>query len=145
MSAYMVEPETIQRIMEGMNYFRKDISHVPYRMPEPEEVRAYMADQTPENIKALGQAMVTLNALSVGERYGKDQIMAFGVSLVFLPKPVDFPSRVEFFKSLRCYLHQSCEGNADQTALYKYLDKVSDEMAHTIVNDLPEYNKAQWA
>jgi hypothetical protein len=47
-------------------------------------------------------------------------------------------------KSLKCFLYQSCEGNASKTDLYKLLNKISKDIAFNIINNIEEYKKAKW-
>ena len=53
-------------------------------------------------------------------------------------------NKYQNLKSLRCYLYQSCEGQAEGTDLYKLLNKISDDIAFDIVANSKEYKEAEW-
>ena len=51
---------------------------------------------------------------------------------------------MEQFKAIHCLLYQCCEGNVPNSPLYDELNHAAGELAHRIVQDLPEYDKASW-
>ncbi len=129
MSAYIVEHETIQRILNGLNA----------RNFWPPEFNLRPVE------KGLGQALLDLNVLSVEERYGKGEAKKFGVPLRFVPVASEgSQDDIQFLKTLKCYLYQSCEGRAEGTPLFSYLNDVRRQLEESIISDLPEYVTATW-
>ena len=51
---------------------------------------------------------------------------------------------VEQFKAMCCVLYQCCEGDVPNSRLYAALNRTAGELAQSIVQDLPEYEKAAW-
>ena len=51
---------------------------------------------------------------------------------------------VEQFKAMCCLLYQCCEGNVRNSRLYDELNRTAGVLAQSIVQDLPEYEKAAW-
>ncbi len=54
------------------------------------------------------------------------------------------PSEVHVYMSLRCWMYQCSEGSVPETRLFKLMSAVSDSMAHSIVDRLPEVQRAPW-
>lgn len=91
----------------------------------------------------LAQEMLELNIRAVRQRYedaDQAQMIPDGGTWSY-----ELTSSIQAYKSLRCFLYQCAEGDVPETSiLYNILDELSDEMAHDIVCDLPEYEKAKW-
>jgi hypothetical protein len=51
---------------------------------------------------------------------------------------------VEQFKAIHCLLYQCHEGKVHETRLYDELNRAAGELAHRIVQDMPQYDKASW-
>jgi hypothetical protein len=51
---------------------------------------------------------------------------------------------IQFLKTLKCYLYQSCEGRAEKTPLFSYLDDVRHQLEESIISELPQYETATW-
>jgi hypothetical protein len=129
MSAYIVEHETIQRILDGLN--ERNFWPPEYNLRPVE--------------KGLGQALLDLNVLSVEERYGKGEAKKFGVPLTFVHVDCEgSQDDIQFLKTLKCYLYQSCEGRAEKTPLFSYLDDVRHQLEESIISELPQYETATW-
>jgi len=133
MSAYIVENETIDRII---NYFR-----VEYEKEGYIKQLLDMADLSfPRDFGRLGQAMLTLNTMAVNYRYNentKPPVYKFRL----MPPPED----VQAVKSLQCFLYQCSEGEQfEETKLFKILEKAMRWIMKKIVISLPAYEKAVW-
>ena len=59
-------------------------------------------------------------------------------------KSVMQSNQYQQLKSLKCFLYQSCEGDAKKTDLYKYLDSLKNQFMGNIIDKLPEYEQARW-
>jgi hypothetical protein len=58
--------------------------------------------------------------------------------------PPDRLGKVQFFKSLQCFLYQCSEGNVPDRPLFKALQDVEAFLAPTVNQDSPKYNVAVW-
>jgi len=123
MSAYIVEKETIERIVTHM---------MNSANPSTE---AYKKIAT-----ATGQLLWDLNQLSVNSRYRESESETTPIYIHRDRRA----SRLQVYKSLRNYLYQSCEGNCMVTDCYKDMTKLRDQLANDIVCNLPEYTKGDW-
>lgn len=142
MSAFIVEDEIINRIVSWCNV--KAMASLHDFNVRPLTELGYRLD-TELGCKRLAEEMFTLNCDSIEQRYGKGQAETF--------RPLDFKFRFTGFssniyqvlKSLRCFLYQCCEGNIPkQNALYKALEKLSDNICYTIATSNPQYENAKW-
>lgn len=52
---------------------------------------------------------------------------------------------VATYRALQCLLYQCTEGACDTDPLYQELQTMAHELAHAIVCDLPEYQRAPWS
>lgn len=54
-------------------------------------------------------------------------------------------TRIEGYKALGCLLYQCCEGDVpEMSETYHALKDAYNTLAHEIVSDLPEYDRAEW-
>lgn len=140
MSAYVVEPETIWHIVEtltprGTNrydweWFCRDL-WTEYDL---------LSD---DGSAKLAQEMWQMNIVSVCQRY--DDVATDDYDAVIPVRLVSPTTSVQLYKSLNCYLYQCYEGNVPNLALYQLLDKVRYHLAGHIVDNLPQYDRAEWA
>jgi hypothetical protein len=141
MSACIVENETIARVINHL--YVEDMRHAPHDRIESllriAGQQALPTDRSYDLFRKLGQAMLDLNVRSYNERYPRNPNG---------PETYEHtnhnPNRIQAYKSLRCYLYQSCEGECDKAPLYVALDEYADSLARDIVSDLPEYDSAEW-
>lgn len=139
MSAFIVGDTVINEVVHFL------LTAERYKQPEFHAVMAkeFMIDmKNPAEVKSLADCMFNLNCDAVGCRYGE----AAGLKAHhFTFKPVKAVTPVQAYKSLQCWLYQCAEGDIPETSLlYAAMKKVHDEIAHSIVSALPEYDKARW-
>jgi hypothetical protein len=133
MSAYVVDDITINRILGYLEYGK----HAPHY------IRKRLLTTVNQSYEELGKAMYRLNCQSVDERYGEKAEDMHGDEYVYR---LDVSAgTIQAYKSLQCYLYQSCEGNCDKELLYKMLDEFKNYLGESIIADMPEYSKAEWA
>ena len=54
-------------------------------------------------------------------------------------------SLIQVYKSLRCYLYQTCEGDCEDDPFYRFLSNtVLAYFAGNIIHNLPEYHRSAW-
>ena len=139
MSAFMVEDKTINRVTSTLYHDRE----AAWTQKQLFETCGIPTDGGRDRCAAqLGQLMFALNIRGVNARYGSDQAKEF--------RPLDYAyhyemtTRMQALKSLRCWLYQCTEGDTDQQELYKIMDNYSHSLALSIINELPEYDQADW-
>ena len=134
MSAFIVEPKTINLIVTWLDYeFRKD----PYLERIAKE---YQADVVSAGWQQwLAEQMYLLNVQAVDQRYSEQNEVSAFVYSPFYPSV-----RVAAFKSLQCWLYQCTEGTVPETWLYKFMRELEEQLAIKIVMALPSYDEADW-
>jgi hypothetical protein len=127
MSPYIVDKITIDRIM---SYLINADSHAEYYIkPYP---------KTDKELEEFGQKLYDLNASAVNQRYNEKS-----------PAPIyklgyDTVDIFQTLKSLQCLIYQCSEGDAPAQALYEQLRELERAIALKIINEMPQYKKAQW-
>lgn len=146
MSAFVVDPETINRIIGFLLHSKrtnqraglwaeKHLSKIEFSLDDPQ---------------GLGQAMYNLNVSAVSQRYPGDDINDLpgsyekGHLRPFAFRPMTTTGRFQALKSMRCWLYQCAEGTGPETALFKTFEEISRSLAMQIVDSLPEYDQADW-
>lgn len=129
MSAFIVDDNSINGII---NHMGKE-EYIETIWSELEELGI-----NKDKLETLAQAMLDLNYSSVNQRYREDE-----KAPKIERKDVKI-STMQAYKSLKCFLYQSCEGDCTEKPLYKILNAYKDHLAVSIVGDLPEYNAAAW-
>lgn len=137
MSAYIVEDKTINKVVTKLAYDR-DGNWLKCKLKD-----AGYDLETLEGKQKLGWDMFKLNIRSVNMRYEDKPADTF--------RPLDYRFQLEgnypkpaVYKSLSCWMYQSCEGDCDNSPLYKLMEEVKASWADSIVASLPEYDKAIW-
>lgn len=130
MSAYVVAKETLDRILSRVSQSEVD------RFASEFGIEATHT--------ALGRLMHDLNCFSIGERYGRkaEKEDRYKEDYEFYRMPT--VTEIQAYKSLRCFLYQSCEGKAESEPLYMKLESLGADWAASIVSNLPEYDNATW-
>lgn len=133
MSAFVVEPKTINRVVTYLQrgnvacYLRDEITEAGFDI-----------DNNPQE---LAQAMMNLNVDAVNQRYAEHATPPV-IAFVPLMHCNDF----QVLKSLQCWLYQCNVGNVPESQLFQLMERASNQLAHTIINRLPAYDKADgWA
>ena len=149
MSAFVVEPRTINRIL---GYLR-----------ESERAGQFMGGHSRRLLQSvefdflnrddqanLGQAMYNMNVNAVSQRYPDDSLNSLpgtyhkeGVLDSYKVELVHV-SAAQAYKSLQCWLYQCTEGNVTKNKLFQAFEKIAESLANEIVTSLPEYETAQW-
>jgi hypothetical protein len=89
----------------------------------------------------IGEKLFRLNRRGLRARYGCGDHLCLP-EFVF-EKWAD-ATPVEQFKAMCCVLYQCCEGDVPNSRLYNALNRSAGELAQSIVQELPEYDKASW-
>ncbi len=132
MSSYIVETKTISRIISYLRHFGES-----WEKRELEEIGYNFGL---EGCAILGNAMLALNKIATGMRYDENYLI-IETEYKFETKLV---SKIQALKSLQCFLYQCNEGTADESKLFKTLEKVRCNLAERIVSELESYDEAEW-
>lgn len=140
MSAYIVEDQTINRIVSHLEHDR-----------DAEWMRRKVASvlgMSRFDALALASAMFALNVEAVESRYGDSA--TYGTHEGSF-RPLDFAYSYEsantfqVLKSLKCWLYQCSEGDIpERSDLFRVLEQYAGELACGIVADMPAYEAASW-
>jgi hypothetical protein len=137
MSAYVVDSETINKIVSFLNFsneyvywdhtylFRKLGYNIPYIVDDYER---------------LANDLFQMNVNAVKQRYSGDTeeyTYQFRTSINVRPA-------VEVYKAAQCLCYQCSEGNVPDTSLYKALNQFCSDLAEVIIANMPEYQAAYW-
>jgi hypothetical protein len=139
MSAFMVEDQTINQIVNWLRTEIPNLSYIPYKL------RDLGIDTFARGWEEqLGREMFQLNSKAVDARYGTGEAATErALDYTYTREPAD--SLAQTAKSLRCWLYQCNEGDVPDTALYKLFDHdVRIYLLETIIETLPEYRQAAW-
>jgi hypothetical protein len=134
MSSYVVADETINRIL---THFQAE-QFKPAPLQAPACVAGY--DLTDDSdVFRLGCSFRRMNELAVN---AKNRIAVADDPYAF--SRVAVPSRVEAYKALRCFLYQ-CNGKpTSKSAAFVQLNDYCQLLARSIIEALPEFEKAKW-
>jgi hypothetical protein len=138
MSAFLVEKKTIDRILSLVSAECRRSEC--FRGGLAKDLNVDFSDDSWRD--KLGQKMWDLNQLSLGYRYGDAREV---LTYSFFDES-GLVSRVQMFKSLRCWLYQCAEGEIpDKSVLYRvFSQKIVLYLALRIVGEMPEYDAAEW-
>lgn len=141
MSAFIVSDTTLQKIVRFLDLdVRFSNSSKCYGCLNRILLKQGFNLQYPEHKDRLIKEMALLNRLGVNERYNEND-------LEMQVRYIDdyAPSLMQAYKSLGCFLYQCCEGDIpERNDLYKMFDEIENQMAHSIVRNLKEYDDAKW-
>ena len=134
MSAFIVSDKCITNVLHGVRKMAEN-GRLPDRKIAGVPVGLYQS----ESETLIGRAFLELNQEAVRQRYGAiDAIPRYE-----FPRGVSC-SLIQSFKSAQCLRYQCSEGNVPETELYKQLEALIAVMAESIVQELPEYDQANW-
>ncbi len=137
MSAYIVENNTIDRILSAINSNR-DIGDWIKRT-----IKRETGDDldTAEGLTLFGRKLLDMNEKAVNQRYKGDDNVGVFVDYRFR---LVLNSAVDGFKALACLMYQCSEGDVPNSDFYKLMDKIKGAMAEDIVHKMPEWTRAKW-
>ena len=142
MSSYVVEDETINRIIAWFDRDRMGSDHITtYILGDHGYTCA-------EDLERLAHDLFQLNVDAVNQRYGPGEAEKF--------RPLDFQysstvtgwgdsrimNAIRALKSLQCLIYQCSEGDVPQSPLYRMLRDTESAIARWIVSTMPEYEMA---
>ena len=120
MSSFMVEDRTINEIV----YYVFD-----------NELDALFGIKMPR--QKFAEALKKINADAIETKYREHP----DTGIKYEPAVA---TKMQVYKDIRCLLYQCMEGKVPMQKTYKLLEKIGRYIAERIVENLPEYYKAQW-
>jgi hypothetical protein len=133
MSAYVVEDKTINQFLSKL-YHHCDLSYLQGRLE-----RDFGFGPHVEGQMELGRALAQLNVDSVNQRYQEQQdVVPYQHHYVEC-------SLMQAYKSLKCWIYQSCEGDCTERPLFQFFENdVKAGFADAIIRQLPAWDTATW-
>ena len=139
MSAYIVEDKTINNIMASLvgsfdeylqRMMREKLKNIGYDL------------HSQKDQYRLAMELFRVNCESIEQRYGKGEAEKFRPLNYRYESAISLPA-IMFYKTLQCWLYQSCEGNVSNVSIvFKAMQEIADMLAHHIVIRSDEYDKA---
>jgi hypothetical protein len=145
MSAFVVDPKTINRIMRLIRNQSRE-----HWITTDEYCQKYFCASDMPN---LGQAMYDLNIKAVNQRYPDTvghlercpgTIDPETGALADYAYGFDDCGTIQAIKSLECWLYQCSEGDIPNEYLFKAMEKMLNRCYASVVGNLPEYKAAKW-
>ena len=139
MSAWIVTNESLSKIVNSF-YWRKNNEHLRGKLKDKFGVsfESWEDEETDKNLKKFGQLLADLNNNSVNQRYDEHNE---AIEFKLLNEKTDI---YQFLKSVECLIYQSCEGDCEETELYKFLIELENSLRSEIIGKIDGYNKAKW-
>lgn len=150
MSAFVVDPKTINAIVSSMVIALNQEGKYPHNYPDLRYLESDLRDSVTNGPEELGESMYQMNINAVMQRYPGDDINSLPgsydggrlVDYTYKFTPSTNPVRV--YKSLQCYLYQCSEGYVPELPLFKALTEYKAALAEAIVTSSPVYEAAEW-
>lgn len=136
MSAFIVSNKTIAEIV---SFCYKGFYFGGSRGYSHRHFAKYYGEKTGFQEKELANDLIAMNYRAVNARY-EEQIEPH----LFSGQFAGGYSKIQVLKSARCLLYQCNEGNVPQEPLYQALEKFIADLSYEIIDELPEYEAAQW-
>ncbi len=146
MSAFLVQDETINRVVE---WLRREVNKSSFLKEKAEKVFDISVDDC-KWAETVGKAMFQLNIDGVSERYGEGEARRFrALNYQYIPSrptTIYHPStKIQVLKSMQCWLYQCSEGEVVNNPLYIFFKQIVEpHLMNSFISDLPEYKKAEW-
>jgi len=99
---------------------------------------------TAEDFDRLAIELYQLNREAVKQRYDEPEESDY----IAIPERFNWDNgkldKYQALKSMQCLRYQCNEGNVPETKLYKMLETLIQNWMYYILNQIPEYNNAEW-
>ena len=148
MSAFVVDPKTINAIVTALQIAVDQDGVYPGNFPNPKYMKTQTLHDAVANPAELGAAMYGMNINAVEQRYpgGGDLPGTYtdGEHLdAYKYRRVEV-SPIRVYKALSSYLYQCSEGDVFALPLYNALAEFKATLAEHMIENMPEYEKAEW-
>lgn len=140
MSCYIVEEKTIDRILTELN--KDENKWLLYILKGGDYKTCYMSD---DDFYFYGRKLWKMNRLNCGRRYPKQRAETTKIENVYAYAPVYCDSKMQFYKTLTCFLYQCCDSDLiTNTKLYKAMKEIKNQLAGNILRETKEYQNCKW-
>lgn len=130
MSSFIVEDATINRVLGHMYFDRARTTVVS-------DLRRIGINAETDPAR-LGLKMMQLNCRATGVRYREKYRAEYSYRL-------ETCTRMQAIKSLTCWLYQCAEGKIpERSKLWRIMKEYRDDLAMAVIDEMPEYNAANW-
>ena len=141
MSAFVVSDITITKILSAI--YCDHATHPAasdYFLEKHNVKRGSLSE-----VEALGRKLLGMNQAAVNHRYNDDEAMPHYEFTPIWPCSTNRKALlVGAYKAIRCLIYQCSEGDVPEWDLFKFLEELGTRLAMGIVNELPEYDAADW-
>ena len=140
MSCYIVDKITIDRILTEIA--KDEYKWLLYRLKDEEYKECYMKE---EDFEFYGQKLWKMNRLNYERRYPKQRNNSTKIEAVYTYERVVFCSKMQFYKTLTCFLYQCCDSDLiTETKLYKTMQDIKRSLGEHILHESEEWRKCNW-
>ncbi|MHB0858817.1 MAG: hypothetical protein ACYC5M_14775 [Anaerolineae bacterium] len=141
MSAFVVEPVTLGRIVSYLNK-----CHYPSGTEMYAYLRLRLAQlgldlDEPDGEERLARALFDMNVRAVCQRYPDDAPERY----TFHWQPEPLVTRALAYQSLRCFTYQCAEGDVPESDLYQIMDQFKASVAASLAREHPTMRDLPWA
>ncbi len=138
MSAFIVEDYVINTIVTFIHNHNRGRDKDYYYILNPLRSKGFLA-HTPA---VLGKMLFDLNCKAVDARYGAGD----NAGETYTYKPMPHNNIYQVLKYIDCLIYQCSEGDIPETSdLYDAINQLSGEIAHKLVEAMPQYQQADWS
>lgn len=135
MSAFVVNTDTLNKIVSEMvAEANEDSMREMFKVADGWFYYPLLVDDCQRLINDLH----AMNVRAVNQRYGEDEQPERQHYTYQITRKIDA------YKALRCFLYQCSEGDVPDEPLFKAMHELSNDWAHNIVIEMPEYDKQPW-
>ncbi len=139
MSSFIVQDRTINRFINFVYWLKSSDLNKDFILRKLKGVG--LSVENDAFCQEFGFALMSLNCMAVASRYDENLNQKAIDGFKFGNIEV---TEIQALKSLQCLLYQCCEGSVPKTKLYKVLREIETSIMHSIINKMPEYEKAGW-
>jgi len=122
MSAFIISPETMQRVVHACDKFR-----------------VFPVVNGCESLDEIGNRLFALNNAAIAARYGAPEELE-----TFRYRPLGQVPLVHMLKAAECLAYQCSEGNVPEHDDFKALERLLDLLRQEIIQAMPAYQAAPW-
>lgn len=143
MSAFIVSDKTIAEIVSfcsrNFNFSSYRFNSASHRSNAHRHFAKYYGEKTGFQEKELANDLIAMNYRAVNARY-EEKIEPH----LFSGQFTGGQNKFQVLKSAQCLHYQCSEGDVPQEPLFQVLEKFMNDLTSEIIEDLPEYEAAQW-
>lgn len=152
MSAYLCNKETFDKIANTLAFYAEYERNHHYGVSQTAQfilnIRVLdkngavkLRPKVSEQAAIFARQLYEMNLDAISQRYKRGKEDDYGYTFTYC-MPIN--NMTVLYKSIGCLMYQCSEGNVPETDLYKKMREIENALAHDIVSNSKEYEKAQW-